>query len=297
MATDWYGKTYFPTASAGGSSGIGYGVAPSELATQTAKSNLAAMPYNQKIADMINAANVAAQKRAQEARIPMGGELEELSSKNIADELAGRLSGSYLENLYSRLAQQWGARGYGVDTNAINAAALRAIGLDTEKLQAAGQEHLTAATARSPIAPLFDYGKLITEPSVYAGASASRAALAERAREADAELAAKYAAIAASLTGRGGGGYGGGGGGYRAYRPGETPDLTDLSPTLYSLGTGTTVSPEPTRYPSEFDFLTGEVQPGAMGYQPTSSGTMYMGSPEDYYADLDAWAAEAGFEG
>lgn len=281
MPTDWYGNPY--TAIGGGSSiGGDYGADPATLATKTAQSNLAASPYNVQLADIINRVNREAQKQANLARIPGAAGLEEQSSENIQDLLAGRLSSSYLENLYTNLAQQWGGRGYGVDTPALNAAALRAIGITTEDLQKRGQEQLTAAYDRNKPAPLFDISSMLTTPSVYSTTAANRATLEERAREAEAELAYKYAALSRSL---GGGGGGGGAPRLERYTPGTT-GAGGYMPTTFYGGPGTLTTPPPT-VPADWEqYMTGSgaVTPTEWGVQPTSSGYMYTGTPEDEWA-------------
>lgn len=301
MPTDWYGNPYTPSTRTGSDAGIGYGADPATLATKTAQANLAASPYNVQLADIINRVNREAQKQANLARIPGAAGLEEQSSENIQDLLSGRLSSSYLENLYTNLAQQWGGRGYGVDTPALNAAALRAIGITTEDLQKRGQEQLTAAYARNPAAPLFDISSMLTTPSVYSTTAANRAALAERARESDAELAYKYAALARSL---GGGGGGGGAPRLERYAPGTTSAGGYQPNTIYySPGYGTLTTPSPTVPESWDERMTGSgavtpYTPEELGWSgaryPTESGFMAMGTPED--VGYSQWLAEVGLE-
>lgn len=259
------------------------GVNPADLATETASSNIEASPYNLQLADIINRVNREAQKSANLARIPGAAALEKASSENIAAELGGRLSQSYLDQLYTGLAESWGGRGFGVDTNALNASALRSIGLTTEELQRRGQEDLTKAYERNKAAPLFDIGQTLVTPGVYSTTAATQAALAEKAREFDAMMAQR-----AALSG------GGGGGGYRQSGPISTYSGQPL--TLYG-GPGTVTTERPTVPESWDQFMTGggEVTPLDWGYQPTSSGTMYMGGLEGYDPGLDAWLSQ--FEG
>lgn len=259
-------------------SGAVRGPDPSMVPVDSAESNLNAAPYNLGIANLVNAANRAAQKSSLAQRIPQGPQLEELSSENIGRELRGELSQSYLDNLYQNLSGLYGSRGYGVDTPALNAAAMRAIGIDTEKLQAAGQEHLTAALARNPAAPIFDYSKLLMSPAEYASIAASNAALAERAREFDEEMA---------LRSLGGSGRGGGAPRY-ASSPTETGTYGNLSPILYSTATGTNMSNTPSTPEGFIDTMgSGEVTPLDWGVMPTTEGYMFAGSPEDEFASYE----------
>lgn len=291
MASNPYTQ-FSPYSGGGGASEFGYGTTPGTLSTATAQSNLAAAPYHVQLANVINAANRAAQQQANVARIPGAAGLEELSSRNIQEELSGQLSQSYLDQLYGNLAQSWGGRGFGVDTGALNAAALRAIGLTTEELRKQGQLDLTAAYDRNPAAKLFDISPYLTTPSVYSSAANERARLAEEAREFDAKLALEYASLAAK--GAAGGGaprITGGLPTYTGTQGGYVPS------TLYALSNDMVTRSTPSM-PEEFDqYMTGsgEVTPLDWGYAPTSSGTMYMGSLEGYDPGLDAWLGESGY--
>lgn len=110
----------------------------------------------------INQLNRTGQTAANQARLPNEAALETQSSANIGNELAGNVDPSVI-----RLLQQQGAeRGIrvGTDSPNANAAYLQALGLTGYQLQQQGQRDLTAATARNPVAPLFDPATQVMTP-------------------------------------------------------------------------------------------------------------------------------------
>lgn len=156
------------------------------LVSTPAQVNLAAGPDLEALSQMVNRIN----QQANMARVPGGQALEEQSSRNIAEELAGNLPRSFIENLQSGLAQRGQAGGFGVDTAALNAAAMRSMGLETIARQAQGQRDLTAAYERA--APLYDISRSMLTPELYnqylankADQAARAASLAEQRRQFD----------------------------------------------------------------------------------------------------------------
>lgn len=134
--------------------------AGSGLGGQAAAQNLAAGPQLDQLSQMINAINQA----NNQARVPGGAALERQSSANIQNELAGLLSPDYLQNLQSTIAQRGATGGFGVDSANTNAAALRAMGLQSQQLQQQGQTDLTAAYNRA--APLWDVSQGMVTPGL-----------------------------------------------------------------------------------------------------------------------------------
>lgn len=178
-------------------SGITSGVTPpssevQSLSTTPAEVNLANAPNLEKLSALANQINQQAQKQANLSRIPGAAALEEQSSKNIADLLAGNLPQSFTENLRTSLATQYGGAGFGVDTQALNAAALRATGIETQAQKLRGEEALAGAYARNPAAPIWDVTRGMLTPELYttylnqkAQQAAEAARLAEQRRQFD----------------------------------------------------------------------------------------------------------------
>jgi hypothetical protein len=130
----------------------------------TASENLAASPQLAQLTELLNKINLAGQTAANVARIPDAAALEEKSSANISDELAGKLPQDVLNLLAQQGAERGVATGAPGSPNA-NAAYLRALGLTSLGQQQTGQQNLTAAYARNPVAPLVDPSRLILTPT------------------------------------------------------------------------------------------------------------------------------------
>lgn len=142
------------------------------------------------LTQMVNSINQAAQQSANAARIPGGRGLENLSSANIGNALAGQVDPSVLAQLGQRAAERGVATGSPTGPGS-NAAYLRALGLTTMDLMNTGQNWLTQATNRNPAAPLFDPSSMFITPFQSAQLDLERDRL--------------------NRMGRGGGGGGGGG--------------------------------------------------------------------------------------
>jgi len=177
-------------------------------------------PGNESLATLagnINALNRTAQQMANMARIPNAPELEAQSTRNIMAELKGQVPIDVLNVLGQQAAERGVAIGSPGSANA-NAAYLRALGLTSLGQQQAGQQHLSAAYARNPAAPLFDITTQLITPYQQEQLRLSREQLRQQGQIAQGQLelqarnqadAAAYrnAALGASaLTGRGTGG-------------------------------------------------------------------------------------------
>lgn len=161
------------TPLSGATSGVntGAGSFASQLASLTSQSNLAALPYDEQLDSVINATDQAAQQTANAGRIPGGAGLEAQSSSDIAAELAGNLSPGTVSTIEDSMSQTYGGAGFGEDSSAISAAAMRAMGLTAEGQVQAGETNLTAADARNPSAPITSLGTNMVTPSQYSSAA------------------------------------------------------------------------------------------------------------------------------
>lgn len=226
------------------------------------------------ITGKINEINRTAQQMANLARIPGAENLEAASSSMIADQLAGTVP----DDVLALMGQSMAERGVGsgmINSPAARSAYMRALGLTSIGQQEAGQKNLSAAYARNPGAPLYDPSNLVVTPV----------------QQAQLRLQEEQLALERQRLGRGYGGGGGGGGG--SYTPTTAPTYgsTIVAP---SYGTGYVSSGTPEEYTVSdairdqgggYD-LTGN----AWGYQPTSSGTMYMGTQEGYNPDFSGYS-------
>lgn len=161
------------------------------LVSTPAEINLAAQPTLEKLSQMVNQIN----RQAQVSMIPGGEQMEQQSAQNISNLLAGKVDTDWMQNMQAGLAQQYGARGFGPDTGAMSAAAMRAMGLQSQALKSQGEKELAAAYARFPS---YDISKSMLDPTLYttylnqkAQQAAEAARLAEQRREFDASLAFK----------------------------------------------------------------------------------------------------------
>lgn len=130
------------------------------LAGDAARQNIQAAPDIARLSELINQINHSANQQ----RVTGGAALEQQSSQNIADELAGNLPQSFIQNLQSSLAQGGAAGGFGVDSPHLNAAAWRGMGDESMKRQAQGQTDLNSAYSRA--APLFSAENAMMTPAL-----------------------------------------------------------------------------------------------------------------------------------
>jgi hypothetical protein len=191
---------------------IAYGA---NFAQDSAEQNLAAQPSLEALSKMVNAIN----QQANLGRIPGGAALEEQSSQNIANQLAGNLPDSFINNLQSGMAQRGATGGMGVDSPNMNAAALRSMGLESIDLQNQGQQNLNLAYNRA--APLWGveqgmitpglletYGQHQAQNQLQRDANAAaqaqwQAELAQRNKEYEGLDAYRYAALKVQESGQG----------------------------------------------------------------------------------------------
>lgn len=138
--------------SAGGTGGTGSG---SNVTGQSAANNLSAAPDISSLTQLINNLNIAGQQQANAARIPNATGLETQSSTNIGSLLGGNIP----QDVITQLAQQAAERGVAIGSpgsDNTNSSLLRSLGLTSLDLQQLGQQNLSAAYARNPVARLFD---------------------------------------------------------------------------------------------------------------------------------------------
>lgn len=112
------------------------------------------------LVSQINEIDQLAQQKANAGRIPGGAGLEEQSSGNISQALAGQLDPSVLQQLGQRSAER------GIMTGSpsgpgTNADYLRSLGLTSLDLMNTGQNWLTQATGRNPSAPIYSAGNQV----------------------------------------------------------------------------------------------------------------------------------------
>ena len=124
---------------------------PTNVPQTTTTSNISDIPNIETLTKAINDLNIAAQQQANVSRIPGEAGLEAQSSDLIKQQLAGQVPADVMALLRQQGAEQ--NVGTGRDSNA---AYLRALGLTSIGQEQAGQAGLTAATARNPLANLFD---------------------------------------------------------------------------------------------------------------------------------------------
>lgn len=124
---------------------------PTNVPQTTTTSNLADLPNIETLTKAINDLNIAAQQQANVSRIPGEANLEAQSSANIAAGMAGQVNPDVIALLKQQGAEQ--NVGTGRDSNA---AYLRALGNTSQQQQQLAQQNLSAATARNPLANLYD---------------------------------------------------------------------------------------------------------------------------------------------
>jgi hypothetical protein len=130
--------------------------APQGLPGQTAATNFSAAPDLRSLSDLINSINRDAQTKANEARVPGSGAVEQQLLKNTGDLSRGQLP----QDVINQIQQQSAERG--VSTG--NSDYLRSLGLTSLQAQQMAQQNLSAADARNPGAPIFDPTHLILTP-------------------------------------------------------------------------------------------------------------------------------------
>lgn len=179
------------------------------------QTNIADIPNMQTLTQTINALNLAAQNQANMGRIPGQAGLEQQSSGMIGQELAGQVPSDVMN-----LLRQQGAEGNVVSGRDSQAAYLNALGRTSLQQQQAGQQNLSQAAARNPVAPIYDPSKLLITPYQQSQLNIEQGQL---------QLEANRQAMA-----RGGGA--GGGGGYGPYSGTGGTAMGPLTPTSSGMG-------------------------------------------------------------
>jgi len=235
------------------------------------------------LAGEINTINRTAQQMANLGRIPGAAGLEAQSSRNIQQQLAGQVPTDVLNMLGTQAAERGVAMGMS-GSPAANAAYMRALGLTSIGQQEAGQRSLSAAYARNPAAPIFDVTSQITTPYQKAQLQLQRDQLRQQKDLAQQELALQASrqadaarAASASAARSAGGAPVSMSPGYAAPMPTAEALFGGYTPSSYAQPTftyGTYTGPT----------MTAEewAAPYTPGYQPTGSGTMYMGPLSGY---------------
>ena len=131
------------------------------------------------IADLVNNINLNAQKKANEARIPGGADLEKASSASIKSEFAGELPPD-VDRYLSRVGAERGTgRGLSGSPNEMSSL-LQLLGLTSLDLNERAQRNLTLADQRNPGAPIYDPSKQFVDPNASFNYTLGAGALNER---------------------------------------------------------------------------------------------------------------------
>lgn len=191
--------------------------------------NLESLPDITALTEAINALNLQAQQAANMGRIPGEQGLEQQSSNLIGQQMQGQVPADVQNLLRQQGAEQNVSTGRDSQT-----AYLRALGLTSLGQQQQGQQNLSAAVARNPVAPLFDPTHMLITPYQQGMLGLEQARIA----------AGLTNRLAPRMSGGGGGGYSGAGG--TAMGPVATnPNLGSmLFPQTTQSGGGGYVPPE-----------------------------------------------------
>ena len=264
----------------GVSSGSGSG---SDITGQTIANNLASGPNLASLTNLVNQLNIGAQQQANAARIPNATGLETQSSANIGSELSGTLP----QDIITQLGQQAAERGVAIGSpgsDNTQSSLLRALGLTSLDLQQLGQQNLTAAYGRNPVAKLFDPTTQLITPY-------QQGSLNNQANQLALDW---YRTLHPNI-----GNTGGRGGGYGQPEQPTAPDMGWFQNALNSAsnfnrpgGVPTVGSPPPTTYnpnlqppalditdPS-MDFSAPNFDSSGYNYDPT--GMSFLDAPSDF---------------
>lgn len=207
-----------------------------------------------KLSEMINTINLNAQKAANQARIPNDPALEAQSSKVIGQELQGEVPQDVQNLLAQQAAERGVATGVGTDSPNANAAYLRALGLTSLGQIQEGQQNLTSAVGRNPVARTFDPSTQLLTPDQAAQLNLGYISEADRTRLEEERLNLE------ATRGGGGGrsnpyGYGGwtGGTGSSPYQYSEPGMYAYGNPNATTGLTGSSVLP--TQQPTTASWL------------------------------------------
>lgn len=146
---------------------------PTASASTAIAGNTANLPAVQNLAASSNSFNQAQALQNLEAAVPGFGKLQEKSSANIAEQLAGEVPDDVVNGILTSAAERGILTGSPGSPNA-NAAYLRALGLTSLGQQEAGQRNLSASVARAPQVPLFNLSSMMTTPGEVQDADLTR---------------------------------------------------------------------------------------------------------------------------
>lgn len=146
---------------------------PNASARSAISGNTANLPQIQNLAGGVNQFNLTQALQALEASVPGLAKLNQQSSANIAQELAGEVPDDVVNNLITSAAERGILTGSPGSPNA-NAAYLRALGLTSLDQKKTGQANLSSAVARAPQVPLFNLSSMLTTPEMVQDADLSR---------------------------------------------------------------------------------------------------------------------------
>lgn len=147
----------------------------SALTSASTGSTVAAAPNLDAISQLVTRIN-------QRSYLSAPGRSQEL--ENVQNRLAGNLDPTYIADLKTGLAGRYGASGFGVDSQALNAAAMRAMGLERYNMQRQAGEDLNALYAGMPKTDAQQLVEHYTlSPEQLAGYETSRASEQARAAE------------------------------------------------------------------------------------------------------------------
>lgn len=150
------------------------GVPDPTVSTRSAiAGNATNLPQLQNLGAGINSFNQAQALQGLEQSVPGLAKLNQQSSTNIAQELAGEVPDDVVNNLITSAAERGILTGSPGSPNA-NAAYLRALGLTSLGQKQTGQANLTAAVARAPQVPLFNLSSMMTTPEMVQDADLTR---------------------------------------------------------------------------------------------------------------------------
>lgn len=228
------------------------------------------------VTEYVNRLNRTGQTAANRARIPGSQGLEEQSSRNISQELAGMPDADVIRLLGQQSAEMGASRGMGPAAPATMAGYLQALGLTSYQLKHQGQQDLNAAYGRNPAAPLFDPTSQMLTPyqhenlRLQAAEAEARDRLSQQQLELERERLATQADAAAQR-------FAGARGGPLGFNSGTGASLTGYGGEYVAPSLGTDILTS--RSESE-NYVPPWASPGYGGPTTTGSGNFYAGGSQ-----------------
>lgn len=136
---------------------------PTSTANAAISGNLGNWSGLYQLGSNINTANQNQLLQNLNLGLPNYNEMTQKASQNIGNELAGQVPQDVVNQIIQSAAERGIATGTTGSPNE-NTALLRALGLTSLNLQQQGNQDLSAAVARTPQAPLFNYSSMLTTP-------------------------------------------------------------------------------------------------------------------------------------